>query len=266
MIAILAFLILNPMLRLVISSLQEADSGSLTLANYRAGLWQRPASAVAVELAGTRRRRRRACHSVRRPDRLGDFPHRYAGQGLRPADGVRRLCDAALSRRHRLDPAGRSEFRMAQQGLDGADRRRPRHLQYLLDDRPDPGHRGDVVSLHLRVHQFGARPGVVRNGRRREYSRRPHAAHHAAHHVAVGDAGDHRRRHHHLPRSHRVVRRARADRIACAFQRSLDPALAILQYPGPGRGGRGLRHAAARHHRADVLGAAPDFRRRATPP
>src|SRR5580704_6356379 len=35
LIAVLAFLILNPILRLIISSLQEADTGSFTLANYR---------------------------------------------------------------------------------------------------------------------------------------------------------------------------------------------------------------------------------------
>ena len=35
LIAVLAFLILNPVLRLIISSLQETDTGSFTLANYR---------------------------------------------------------------------------------------------------------------------------------------------------------------------------------------------------------------------------------------
>ena len=35
LIAVLAFLILNPILRLIISSLQEADTGSFTFANYR---------------------------------------------------------------------------------------------------------------------------------------------------------------------------------------------------------------------------------------
>jgi iron(III) transport system permease protein len=35
LIALLAFLILNPVLRLIISSLQETDTGRFTLANYR---------------------------------------------------------------------------------------------------------------------------------------------------------------------------------------------------------------------------------------
>src|SRR3974390_3104958 len=35
LISVLAFLILNPVLRLIISSLQETDTGSFTLANYR---------------------------------------------------------------------------------------------------------------------------------------------------------------------------------------------------------------------------------------
>ena len=35
LIAVLAFLILNPVLRLIISSLQETDTGRFTLANYR---------------------------------------------------------------------------------------------------------------------------------------------------------------------------------------------------------------------------------------
>ena len=162
------------------------------------GLWQYPSSAVAFELAGAWRRRRAAGHLLCRSHRLGDLPHRYAGQGVRSADGVRRLCDAALSRRHRLDPAGGAEFRLAEQGLDGADRRHPRRLQYLFDDRPDPGDRRDVVSLHVRIHQFGARPGLVGNGGRRQYPRRPHAADHAAHNPAAGDARHHRRHHHQL--------------------------------------------------------------------
>ena len=58
------------------------------------------------------------------------------------------LHHAALSRRDRLDPAGGPEFRLAQQGLDGADRRRARHLQHLFDGRLDPGRRRDLVSLH----------------------------------------------------------------------------------------------------------------------
>ena len=124
LIAVLAFLILNPVLRLIISSLQETDTGRFTLANYRTAygnirhlqsLLNSLELGVGVALLAT-------CFA--RSDRLGDFPHRYAGQGIRPADGVRRLRDAALSRRHRLDPAGGTEFRLAQQGLDGADRRR----------------------------------------------------------------------------------------------------------------------------------------------
>ena len=35
LIAVLGFLILNPVLRLIISSLQETDTGRFTLANYR---------------------------------------------------------------------------------------------------------------------------------------------------------------------------------------------------------------------------------------
>ena len=71
-------------------------------------------------------------------------------------------------------------------------------------------------------------------------------------------AGDHRRHHHQLPRGDRAVRRARADRIARAFQRGVDAALAVLRISGAGRGGGGLCDAAARHHRTDVLAAAPD--------
>src|ERR1700692_4508368 len=36
LIAVLAFLILNPILRLIVLSLQEADPGSFSLANFRA--------------------------------------------------------------------------------------------------------------------------------------------------------------------------------------------------------------------------------------
>ena len=219
-------------------------------------LRQYPAPPGARKLTGTRRRRRPARHAVWRSDRVGDFAHGYAGQGVRPADGVRRFCDAALSWRHRLDSPGGPEFRMAQQGLDGVDRRRARHFQYLFDDGPDPGRSRDVVSIHFCIHEFRARPGVVGNGRCREYTGRPHASDDAADNIAAGDAGDHRRRHHQLSGSDRIVRRARADRIACPLQRGLDAALAIFRISGPRRGSGGLRNAAARHYRADVLAAA----------
>ena len=61
-----------------------------------------------------------------------------------------------------------------------------------------------------------------------------------------------------VSRSHRAVRRAGADRVARAFQRGVDAALAVLRISGSRRGGRRLFDAAARHHRADVLAAAPD--------
>ena len=169
----LVFLIASPMVRLVISSFQEPETGRLTLRQLRRGLRPRAPPAGAVELAAARRRRRGALLPVRRADRLGDLAHRHAGQGLHPADGVRRLHHAALSRRDRLDPARRAECRLAQQGLDGADRRRERPVQRLFDGRPDRGHRGHVVPLRVRVHQRGARSRLVRDGGRRATSSAP---------------------------------------------------------------------------------------------
>ena len=226
------------------------------LAELRRGLRPRAAPAGAVEHAGVRRRRRGALLSVRRAARLGDLAHRHAGEGLHPADGVRRLHHPALSRRDRLDPARRAERRLAQQGVDGADRRGERPVQRLFDDRPDRGRGGHVVSLRVRVHRRRARSRLVRNGGRREHPRRRHAAHHVPRHAAAGAARDRRRADHLVPRGDRAVRRARADRAAGALPGGLDPALAILRISGAGRAGGGLRDAAAADHHLHVLAAA----------
>ena len=79
MIAILVFLIASPLVRLVISSFQEAETGALTLANYR-------------DAYGSARHLQALLNSlqlgvgvavlavpVRRADRLGDLAHRHAG-------------------------------------------------------------------------------------------------------------------------------------------------------------------------------------------
>ncbi len=86
------------------------------------------------------------------------------------------------------------------------------------------------------------------------------------HHSADGAAGDHGRRHHHFPGSHRAVRRAGADRHSGALQRRDDTVAAILQPADPCRGGRSLRNSAAADHRravrrATLAGAAARLRR-----
>ena len=256
MIAILVFLIASPMVRLVVSSFQEPETGRLTLVQLCRGLRPRAAFAGAVEHACVRRRRRGARRHLRRAARLGDLAHRHAGEGLHPADGVRRLHHPALSRRDRLDPARRAERRLAQQGVDGADRRRVRHLQRLFDDRADRGRGGHVVSLRVRVHLRRARSRLVRDGGRRQHPRRRHAAHDVPRDAAAGAARDRRRADHLVPRSDRAVRRAGADRAARALPGRLDAALAVLRVSGARRAGGGLRDAAAADHHLHVLAAA----------
>ena len=256
LIAMLVFLIASPMVRLVVSSFQEPETGRLTLQNYveaygRArhlqALWNTLQFGAGVAVL--------VVH-LRRAARLGDLAHRHAGEGLHPADGVRRVHHPALSRRDRLDPARRTERRLAQQGVDGAHRRGRRHLQRLFDDRADRGRGGHVVPLRVRVHQFGARSRLVRNGGRGEYPRRRHHAHDVPRHAAAGAARDRRRADHLVPRSDRAVRRARADRAARALSGRLDAALAVLRISGARRAGGRLRDAAAADHAVHVLAAA----------
>ena len=82
LIALLAFLILNPILRLIISSLQETDTGRFTLANYRTAYGNIQASPGAGELAGTWRRRGPACDLLRGTDRLGVSRTDMPGKGF----------------------------------------------------------------------------------------------------------------------------------------------------------------------------------------
>jgi iron(III) transport system permease protein len=91
LIAVLVFLVASPIVRLVVSSFQEAETGRLTLANY-AEAYGRPRHLQAlVNSLPPRRRRRPARRAVRRADRLGDLAHRHARQGLRTHHGLRRL-------------------------------------------------------------------------------------------------------------------------------------------------------------------------------
>ena len=89
LIGVLAFLILNPVLRLIVSSLQETDTGRFTLANYLTAYGNIRHLQSLCEFAGARRRRRAAGDLLCRADRLGGVAHRHAGQGVRPAAGVR---------------------------------------------------------------------------------------------------------------------------------------------------------------------------------
>ena len=68
-----------------------------------------------------------------------------------------------------------------------------------------------------------------------QHPRRRHAAHDVSRHAAAGAARDRRRADHLVSRGDRAVRRARADRAARALPGGLDAALAVLRVPGAGR-------------------------------
>ena len=112
---------------------------------------------------------------------------------------------------------------------------------------PDPGRGGDVVSLRVRVHQFARSISCPPKWRMRRISSAP--ARCAPRFrvtlplvlpAIVGGLIIS------LSGSDRAVRRARADRAARALQRGLDAALAVLRISGARRGGRRLCDAAAR--------------------
>ncbi len=117
LIAALLVLVAAPLIKLLVISFEEQDTGAFTIQNYFTAYGrQRYIDALrnslllgalsAADLDGHRR-----------ADGLGGLAHRHARQGLHLGDRAGRLHHAALSRRDRLDPAGRAEFGLDQRGL-----------------------------------------------------------------------------------------------------------------------------------------------------
>ena len=141
----------------------------LHLRQLRRGLGALALRRGAVQLAEARRGFRRAGRAVRDPARLGGVAHQHAGARLRAHAGAGDLHHAALHRRGRLDPARRSQCRLAQPDLHVRHRRRGGAVQHLQLHRPGRRHRALFVSLHLHLHLGRARTGVVGNGGRRQH-------------------------------------------------------------------------------------------------
>ncbi len=254
--AALIFLVVNPLFRLVQLSLRGHRHRRLHADELRHRLQPPALPRRDLELAGARLLGHRAVPDLRRAGRLGGVAHRHAGQGRDPPAGAGRVRHAALSRFDRLDPARRSQRRLAEPRLDVAHRRAGRPVQHLFVRGPRLQHRALLVPVPVHLHLRGTRRGVIGNGGRGQHPGRRHAAHHAAHHPAAGAAGNPRRRHHHLPGGDRAVRHAGADRHPGALQRGHHAASAVLQPADPRRGGGGLRGAAAADHRGAVRRAA----------
>jgi ABC-type sugar transport system permease subunit len=244
LIAVLAFLVLNPILRLVVSSLQETDSGSFTLANYRVA--------------------------------YGNVRHLQAlVNSLELGIGVALLATCfgvpiawAISR---TDMPGKAFIRL----MVFAAFVTPPYLGaigWILLAGPNSGWLNKIwmalTGAGHGIFNIYSMTGLILVIAVTSFpytfvftsTRCPHAPDHAARYTAVGDARDHRRHHHQLSRSHRAVRRARADRIARPFQCGVDAALAVFRISGPRRGGCRLCDAVTRHYRVDVLAAAQDIR------
>src|SRR6266567_3922407 len=235
MIAVLVFLVASPMVRLVVSSFQEAEPGRLTLANYSeayGNLRQLQALLNSLELG------------IGAALLAGVFGVPIAWAISRtdmPAKSfVRLMVFGAFITPPYLGALGRGAWNLQRLFHDGSHRRGRRHL----------------VSLRVRIHRLGARSGVLRDGGRGEHSRRRNPAHHLPGDAAAGAAGDPRRPHHQLSGSDRAVRRPGSDRAAGPLPRGLDPAVAILRISGPGRGGGRLFDPAAADYHPDVLAAA----------
>ena len=170
--AILIVIVVNPIFRLVWESI-AAEGGRLTLPNYVAA-WSRPRywqALVNTVFMGVGTALLAAVFGG--AARLGRLAHRHAAPRLHQAVRARRLHHPALSRARRLDPARGAELRLAQQGLDGADRRVARasstsiRLTGLIMVMA-----AHLFSLHLRVHVVGARTRLVGDGGRGQHPRR----------------------------------------------------------------------------------------------
>ena len=168
-IAVLLFLVVSPFIYLVVTSFTAEKTGDFTFANYATAYGRaRYIDALMNSLklgargGGSGRRLRGAA-------RLGGGAHRHAGTRLHPRAGAGDLHHAALHRRRRVDPAGRSQCRLAQPLLHDGDRRRGGAVQHLQLHRPRRRHRALFLPLHLHLHHGGARAGVVGDGGCRQH-------------------------------------------------------------------------------------------------
>ena len=122
----LLFLVGSPIVSLVLSSFRSTDTGAFTLDNYVIAYGRVRDLDRARQFAALCGRSYRAVRAARGARRLGRVAHRHAGQGLLSRHGPGRLHHAALSRRHRMDPAGWTERGLDQSRVDGGDGRRRR--------------------------------------------------------------------------------------------------------------------------------------------
>ena len=193
---------------------------------------------------------------LRRPNRLGDRPHQYAGEGPRADAGAGSVHHTTISGCDRLDSTRGSEFRVAQSHLDGIDRRQQGPVRYLHLFGPDLHHRDLLVSIHIHLHLRRAGGRLIGNGGCRQHPWRRRDPNDDPDHLAPGAARHPRRSDHHISGSDRPVRFARTDRDSRALQRRDHPIATIFQPADPSRGGGCLRGSAASDHRRVVPGAA----------
>ena len=216
--AVLIFLVVNPLFRLVQLSLEDTDTGAFTLMNYvtaysrqryitatwnslALGFWVTVLCLIfAVPVAWAVSRTDMPCKGAIRLLVLGAFvtPPYLGAIGWILLAGP----NSGWLNRVWMTLTGAHEGLFNIYSFSGL---AFEHCALLF---PVPVH------LHLR----GTRRGVLGNGRRRQHPRCRHAAHHVAHHAAAGAPGDPWRRHRHLSGSHRAVRHAGADRHPRALQ------------------------------------------------
>src|SRR5450759_4120301 len=206
LIAILIFLVASPLVRLLLSSFQEAETGRFTLANF-------------VEAYGNLRHLQALLNSLE----LGVGVALLAGLfGVPIAWAISRTDMPAKSfvrvmvlGAFIMPPylAAISWILLAgpnagwlNKNLDGCDRRRSWRRQHLFNGGSDPRRGHGLVSVRLRLHKLTARSGVVRDGGRRQHLGRRDAAHHFPRHTTAGLPRDPRRPHHQLPGGNSAVR------------------------------------------------------------
>ena len=144
-IVVLVFLVVNPLLRLLVVSFQDA-TGAFTLANYVAAYSRvRQLEALVNSLIlGTFAGGLCLAFGVPMAWALSrtDMPFKGVVWVLDP----RHLHHPALPRRRRLDPAGRPQRRLAQPRGRRVDRAPIGAVQHLLHDRPGAGRRAATAS------------------------------------------------------------------------------------------------------------------------
>ena len=255
LVAVLLFLVINPLLRLLITSFQATDTQSFTLANYGLafGRLRNVTALVNSLLYGAAVTLVSICFAV--PIAFAISRTDMPSKGFVRAVVVGAFITPSYLGAVAWIPRG-AECRLAELGLDGAHRQQLRAVRHLQLQRIGAGHGAVRVPLRVRLHERCPRHGLVGDGGGSPDPGGRACLDDVQDNVAARDTCDTRRCDRRVPRHHRAVRNPGHYRTPGAHQHHDAAVVAVLRVPRRRKRLPHIRCPLNRHHLPSVLDAA----------